>query len=794
MEENIKNKHKIKYLRWGIVFLLMLGMVNSYFDRMNMSFAASSIRREFGRWIKVFQWIVPGDPVTEKSAVAIQDGHAVIGGTYRNAEKKEEQLVWFVHGQDTVWSLQNSFAPGHVDENSHVTASAVSIDGDYCAVGAMDKTQGGRVYLFKLDRDKPEGSQAVWQLDKILKPEAADNSQTFGSSLSLNNNRLIVGAPDEGIVRVYENNTSGWHETAQIELEETENENGIGFSVSLYNQNILVGVPGAAENSGKVIFYTYEDEQWNKKQVLQTDESRASGARFGEALSLNDTYLLIGAPMHLEGSGSVFIYRQEAGSWKLHGKLAFSDTLDLKHFGSDIAFKENEAIIAAQQNNEFGNSIALVFHYEGHRWQYLANLVLPGDIKKMECDFTNSDTQYAMLSGHSAEFGQNISFIYQFLSMDPAKMGLILAMFFWAYGLMQVPAGRLVDKFGIRKLYTSSFFIWAFVATSFGLANSIWLFIVLRGLLGVLESVSAPASMAFIGRYFSENERGLATGIYLAGTKLGPSLGGIVAAWLIGSYGWRMLFILCGLVPLIWLLPWEYYYRKLEKRLGKKNVSVKEAKLTNSNPNESTKLVPLKTLFRFKKTWGVFWGSAAYSYTLVLYLSWLPTYFREHLHFSLARMGTFSSIAFGGVAVMVPLAGAMADLLIRRGLDSTKVRKGFINAGFFMGALIIPVPFIQSPDYALTVLLIAIVSMGMATANTWSIMQAIAPHNTTGTLAGVQNLGGSVGAAIAPLLTGFIVSASGTFKLAFIMAGLIMLSGIFSYTFLIGKVEQLEIN
>ncbi len=164
------------------------------------------------------------------------------------------------------------------------------------------------------------------------------------------------------------------------------------------------------------------------------------------------------------------------------------------------------------------------------------------------------------------------------------------------------------------------------------------------------------------------------------------------------------------------------------------------------------------------------------------------------MHFTLAKMGAFSGIAFGGVAIMVLFAGAAADFLIRRGFDNTRVRKGFVMAGFLMGSLIIPVPFIQNQDYAITVLLIAIVSMGMATANTWAIMQAIAPENTIGTLAGVQNLGGSGGAAIAPLLTGFMVSFSGSFNSAFILAGMIMLSGILSYVFLIGKEERIRMR
>lgn len=788
-----RKKQAIKHLRWGIVVLLMLGMVNSYFDRMNMSFAASSISREFGRWVQIFKVMVNHPADQSAVPLAMSDDHAVVGAGISDAEMNP--LVYFLNREDTVWTVGAQFKPDDVRSDS-IIARAVAVNSDRAVISALDASaESGIVYLLNFQKSDAQNSTGSWVLGTMLAPATLASNQDFGEAISMDENNVIVGAPGEnGAAYIFHQENDDWVEAAHLMPDENHPGSQFGQSVAIDGEFAMVGFPDGNEGKGSVIVFQQKNKQWSQLQEL-TFENGIVGDRFGCSVAMDDEYAIIGAEETNSGpekSGAAHVYKKADNSWEYDETLKPDAELRLTNFGRQVALHGNHAIVGSGSENGTQEGTALIFHREGKLWVQQAILTPREKVAQFGRSVAISGENYGIVSGESVDSESGIGFIFRHYPMDPARMGFILAMFFWAYGIMQVPAGRLVDKFGIRKLYTTSFFLWAFVATAFGLATSIWMFIALRALLGVLESVSAPASMAFIGRYFDEKERGLATGIYLAGTKLGPSIGGILAAYLIGSFGWRMLFILCGLVPLVWLLPWEYYYRKLEKRLGERNVKVGDVQPSGSASGK--KLIPLATLFKYKKTWGVFWGSAAYSYVLVLYLSWLPTYFREQMHFSLSKMGAFSGIAFGGVAIMVPLAGAAADFLIRRGIDVTKVRKGFIIAGFFMGSLIIPVPFISNPDYAVTVLLIAIVSMGMATANTWAIMQAVAPENTTGTLAGVQNLGGSVGAAIAPLLTGFMVSASGTFNSAFILAGVIMLSGILNYIFLIGKVERIQVE
>ncbi len=381
--------------------------------------------------------------------------------------------------------------------------------------------------------------------------------------------------------------------------------------------------------------------------------------------------------------------------------------------------------------------------------------------------------------------------ITEFFNLDAEKKGWIFSSFLLGYALMQVPAGMLVDRFGIKRTYTIAFIVWGITAACFGIATAFWHLIALRILLGVWESISGPAGNAYVGRYFEEHERGFASGLLLSGSKFGPAIGTIIAGVLLANYGWQMLFILCGLVPLVWVLPWLYFYNKQEKLEAKKQVL--PSKLSTETIKSSSR-VSLKKLLTNKKIQGIFLGYFCYGYVWFLYISWLPSYLYDELGLSIKETGWWAGFAYGSLAIVVIVAGYISDVFIKKGHCPSKVRKSFVVAGFLAGALIIPVPFIENPQHVMYMLIITISGMGLATANTWAISQTIAPRDSIGTVAGIQNFAAASGGFFAPIITGYIIAVSGSYMSAFVIAGILMVLGVFSYVVLVGKVETIDIN
>src|SRR5262245_48270639 len=107
-------------------------------------------------------------------------------------------------------------------------------------------------------------------------------------------------------------------------------------------------------------------------------------------------------------------------------------------------------------------------------------------------------------------------------AISPAVMGTLLSAFFWSYALLQIPAGYVVDRFGLKWTYGGAFLIWSLASAAVGLAGSFEQVLGLRVLLGIGQAVAAPASLTYIRQQFGENEQGLPTAVYVSGMLVGP--------------------------------------------------------------------------------------------------------------------------------------------------------------------------------------------------------------------------------------------------------------------------------
>src|SRR5579884_3831374 len=141
-------------------------------------------------------------------------------------------------------------------------------------------------------------------------------------------------------------------------------------------------------------------------------------------------------------------------------------------------------------------------------------------------------------------------------SITPATMGVLLSAFFWTYAAFQIPAGLIVDRFGIRWSYTVGFLVWSLASAAIAISREPGDVIGMRAVLGLAEAIAPLASISFIRSNFSGKEQGLPTSIYIAGQNIGPALGVLVGALLLDKFGWRMMFAITGLGALIWVPCW----------------------------------------------------------------------------------------------------------------------------------------------------------------------------------------------------------------------------------------------
>jgi len=374
-------------------------------------------------------------------------------------------------------------------------------------------------------------------------------------------------------------------------------------------------------------------------------------------------------------------------------------------------------------------------------------------------------------------------YMIQELGLSPAIMGVLLSAFFWVYSFMQMPAGWLVDRYGVRRSYAIGFAFWSTISALTGLANGLAALIAARVLLGAGQSVAFPASARAVANWFPDRERGTVTGAYLMGVRLGQALVSIAAGYFLAAYGWKMFFMVIGLVPLVWLLPWNAFLKKWEHR------GVPVATTTAKAPAPS--FVKSLHLFRNRTVFGIFLGFFAYDYVWYVYLTWLPGYLVLGRGFTAKEMGFYSSVPFLAMSATIMLAGLASDWLIRKGWQEMAVRKGFIVAGLAIACLIVPAGMVEDKMTSVWLLAVSLCGLGLASPNTWTLTQAVCSKSIVGTVSGIQNFGGNVGGIIAPALTGYIAHVTHSFILALSITGAISVVGILSYLFLISnRVEQ----
>jgi len=170
-------------------------------------------------------------------------------------------------------------------------------------------------------------------------------------------------------------------------------------------------------------------------------------------------------------------------------------------------------------------------------------------------------------------------------------------------------------------------------------------------------------------------------------------------------------------------------------------------------------------------------------------LTWIPSYLVMALHFRLAKMGVFASIVFLATGLTSIAVGWTSDWMIRRGWSASKVRIRFATGGLLMSTLFVPAGFASTPGRAFFYLLLACAFFGFYSSNIWAISQSIAgPHNI-GRWAGVQNLVGNLGGVVSPIVTGWVVQATGSFKMAFVIAAGVLVSGASIYLFLVKTLD-----
>ncbi|WP_260926978.1 MFS transporter [Novosphingobium sp. 9] len=333
--------------------------------------------------------------------------------------------------------------------------------------------------------------------------------------------------------------------------------------------------------------------------------------------------------------------------------------------------------------------------------------------------------------------------------------GWVNSAFFWSYGLIQIPMGWLVDRYGVKLPYTICFALWCVATAVTGAISTLFALIVMRIIVGAAEAAVIPASYRWIRDNFSEGSAGTAVGIFTAGNKLGPAIGAPVAAWLITAHDWRTMFFATGIVGMLWLVPWIFGVRN--------DLPPPEMR---AEVRRKASAVTLGAILASPLVWGTLIVSFCYGYFTFYCMTWMPSYLVEQHGLSLKQSGLYTFFSFSGIAIVAVVAGWAADRIIAHGGNAVFVRKAFTVAGFVGASTILLGAYSTNLDTALFWNVFSLSCLGLATANNLALCRlTLIPKPAVGLVTGVQQVATSISGGAAALISGWLLSASGGYDL-----------------------------
>ncbi|AUG28812.1 MULTISPECIES: MFS transporter [Microbacterium] len=401
------------------------------------------------------------------------------------------------------------------------------------------------------------------------------------------------------------------------------------------------------------------------------------------------------------------------------------------------------------------------------RWFLVGFLILGGVV-----NYLDRSTLSVANTTIAGEFGLNAF-----------EMGLLLSAFSWPYAIANLPAGYLVDKFGPKRMFAFAAGAWSLVSMVTAAANSFGVLYALRVALGITESPFFTSALKVNERWFNKRERALPVALVNTGSQIANAIAPPLLTFLLLTMSWRGMFVIVGALGIVVALVWLRIYRDptLSEQALIKGAQAQEA-IASTAPK-----VGWGRLLQQRNTWFMVLGAFGIFYTVWVYLTWLPSYLQTARGFSLAQSGWLASLPFLCGIIGVVFGGWLSNRLVSRGVNTVRARKiPIVGGAVLAAAAVLPVAYVDNTPLAITLLSIGYFASQVPIGCLWTLASDVAPSNQVASLGAIQNFGGFVGAAVAPVVTGAILTATGgNYTLVFLIGGVLLLVGALSYGFFV---------
>ncbi len=344
----------------------------------------------------------------------------------------------------------------------------------------------------------------------------------------------------------------------------------------------------------------------------------------------------------------------------------------------------------------------------------------------------------------------------QSLQIEPKTFGVLLSSFAVGYFVSQIPGGMIADRCGVRPMLIIGPLFWALFTGLTGLVASVAALIVVRLCFGMAEGVANAATYKVIGDSFDAKGRARAVSVWVTAFALAPALAGPAVGMLVVSYGWQPVFLLLA-IPALAVSLVNYVLIPAAKPVGAANAL---ADALGRNGPLFRDLLREPSLWLVASAFG-FWNIAYWGF-----LGWMPSYLALQRHIDLKASGVL-----GGIPYLFGLVGGVAPGWLGCGL-LLRHRPQFLAALYGFGAVSLYFAYASATltgSIAALSCTAACIYGGLSMYGT--IVLDLAPETMRAAYSGIVSTIGQVGAVLAPVLIGYLISETGSFASGFVLMG-----------------------
>lgn len=388
--------------------------------------------------------------------------------------------------------------------------------------------------------------------------------------------------------------------------------------------------------------------------------------------------------------------------------------------------------------------------------------------------------------------------IYPDYSDDQLKqvLGTVSVVFLFSYAIGQAVFGKIFDWIGTRLGFVLSIAVWSMATAAHAFAQGVLTFSIFRSILGLAEAGNWPGAAKANAEWFPTKERALAQGIFNSGAAIGGIISVPLIAYLAIFLSWKVIFVIIGLIGLVWLIPWLYLVKSPPQDHPWITDEEREYILSGQKSEateEVDEYVPgYGEMLSRKQSWGVIIATAAIDPIWWLFIVWIPTYLVEVYGIDVKGLAIIGWVPYVGAMFGAWFGGLLAQNRFKAGWSLNKTRKTVIVLGclIMLPALLM----LSNPGSAFTaVMIMAVILFGFQTSigNIQTLPSDLLGKGSVGSLAGFAGMAAKFSAAGLTAAVPFL-TAGGNYQNVFILGSMLAVIVIVSILVLCPNIESLK--